>query len=62
MRDDSGVHLGGPAEIERRQLIAESSTITILRNEVKQLKGQLQAAYVRINELTSEVNKLKNKG
>ena len=58
MRDDGGIHLGGPAEIERRELIAESNTNTMLRNEVKQLQGQLQAAYIRISELNKELDKL----
>ena len=61
MLNESGIELGGQAEIERREIIAESNTNSMLRNEVKTLQGQLQAAYVRISELTSEINKLKHK-
>ena len=61
MLSESGIELGGQAEIERREIIAESNTNSMLRNEVKTLQGQLQAAYVRISELTSEINKLKHK-
>ena len=62
MLSKSGIELGGQAEVQRRKIIAESATNNILRNEVKQLQGQLQAAYVRIHELNSELNKIKNKG
>ena len=58
----SGIELGGQAEVQRRQVIAENNLIDMLRGEVKTLQGQLQAAYVRIHELNSELNKHKNKG
>jgi len=62
MLNESGIELGGQAEIDRRKIIAESNTNSMLRNEVKTLQGQLHAAYIRIHKLTSEINKLKNKG
>jgi|TARA_B100001094_G_scaffold53411_1_gene48984 hypothetical protein len=61
LRDDSGISLGGPAEIERRELIAHSNTNEMLRKEVKTMQGQLQAAYIRISELTNEINELKTR-
>ena len=61
MLTESGIELGGQAEIDRREIISESNTNDMLRNEVYTLQGQLQAAYVRIAELTTELNKAKNK-
>ena len=61
MLTESGIELGGRAEIERRKIISESNTNDMLRKEVYTLQGQLQAAYVRIAELTTELNKTKNK-
>ena len=58
---ESGIELGGQAEIDRREIISESRTNDMLRKEVYTLQGQLQAAYVRIAELTTELNKTKNK-
>ncbi len=48
-------------ETERKEIIAQSNTEDMLRNEVKTMQGQLQAAYIRIHELNSELSKLKNK-
>jgi len=49
-------------EVERKEVIAQSNLNDMLRNEVKTMQGQLQAAYKRIHELNSELSKLKNKG
>ena len=49
-------------EKERKEIIAQNNLNDMLRNEVKTMQGQLQAAYIRIHELNSEINKLKNKG
>ena len=58
---ESGINLGGQAEIKRREVIAHSKLEDMLRNEVKTMQGQLQAAYKRIHELNTEISKLKNK-
>ena len=55
------LNLGGQAEIERREAIATSKEIDILREEVHSLQGQLQAAYIRIKDLNTEMEDLKNR-
>ena len=55
------LNLGGQAEIERREAIATNKEIDILREEVHSLQGQLQAAYIRIKDLNTEIDKIKNR-
>ena len=55
------LNLGGQAEIERREAIATNKEIDILREEVHSLQGQLQAAYIRIKDLNTEIDIYKNR-
>jgi len=55
------LNLGGQAEIIRREAIANSKEIDILRTEIYQLQSQLQAAYIRIKDLNTEIDKIKNR-
>ena len=50
---------GGEYEKLRRQFIGQTKTLDLLRNEVKTMQGQLQTAYIRIAELNTEINELK---
>ena len=55
------LNLGGQAEIIRREAIANSKEIDILRTEIYQLQSQLHAAYIRIKDLNTEIDKIKNR-
>lgn len=47
-------------EMYRRQILNQSGYIELLEGNVKELQGQLQQSYKRIEELNQELNNAKS--
>lgn len=47
-------------EMYRREILNQSGYIEILKGNVKELQGQLQQSYKRIEELNQELNDAKS--
>ncbi len=53
----SGNHEESELELFRRELVNKDGMIEILQNNIKDLQGQLQNSYKRIEELNNEKSK-----
>jgi len=47
------------AEKNRKIIVAQGETIELLKNNVRDLQEQLQAAYIRVERLSHDVHNLK---
>jgi|TARA_B100001146_G_scaffold224806_1_gene244240 hypothetical protein len=59
--EEDAMSLGGQAEVDRRELLQESSMVHMLRSEVATMQATLYKSYKRIRELVEENQELKNK-